>query len=473
MKSGRLFLLAALPFAACSLAPDYAPPEMPSAPLAYKEAGDWIEAKPADDAARGPWWQAFGDKRLDELEDEVTTANQNLKAALARYDEARAALGVARADYFPTVTGNAGASRQKLSGTTANVSGHRGFNDFLLGANASYEIDLWGRVRNEVAAAEGKTEASKADLADIALSLHAELAADYFALRGFDAMQDILDHTIEVDRKALDLVRERLKGGIATAGDVAQAETQFENAETQDSDMRLQRAQLEHAIAALTGKVPANFSLAPMPIGNSKPPPIDPGLSSQLLERRPDIAAAERLAFAANAEIGVARAAWFPAFSLTGGGGYESAAASNWLNAPSLFWSLGPSAVVTLFDAGRIESLSDEARGAYEESVANYRQTVLSAYQEVEDNLAALHHLDEEAKSAEAAANAARRALTQENNLYFGGAATYLDVAVTQNQALQADLALASIRARRMAAAAQLVKAIGGGWTAAEVTDTQ
>jgi NodT family efflux transporter outer membrane factor (OMF) lipoprotein len=339
-----------------------------------------------------------------------------------------------------------------------------------MGASTSYEVDLWGRVRNEVAAAKGEAEASKADLAGVDLSLHAELAEDYFALRGNDAMQDVLDKTVDIDKQGLKLTQDRLKGEIATEADVDQAETQLENAKTEASDTRLQRAQLEHAIAVLVGQVPANFSLMPAPLGTLAPPPIAPGLPSSLLERRPDIAATERRTMAANAEIGVARAAWFPTFSLTGAFGFESAATSSWIGAPSEFWSLGPTAVLTLFDAGRIEALSDEAHAAYDEAAASYRQTVLAGYQDVEDNLAALHHLRDESESGKAAALAADRSLTQEKNLYFGGAVTYIDVSISQTAALQAELAYINILVRRMTASVDLVRALGGGWQASEIS---
>jgi NodT family efflux transporter outer membrane factor (OMF) lipoprotein len=462
-----MLAIAVVLLADCSLAPNYKKPAT-EVPPAFKEAGDWATAQPADDAARGNWWKIFGDPQLNALEDKVTAANQNLKVALAQYQEARNAADAARADLFPTVTGSGSATRNKDSGNIVDRPGIKYFNDFSFGANMSYEVDLWGRVRNAVAAAKDEAAASKADLAGVDLSLHAELASDYFALRGDDTMQDVLDETVKIDQQAFDLVNDRLKGGIATETDLDQAQTELENAKTQAADTRLQRAQLEHAIAVLIGQPPASFSQDHVPLGDLAPAAVNPGLPSVLLERRPDIAAAERRAAAANAEIGVARAAWFPTFSLTGSIGYESQGTSTWLDAPSRFWSLGPSGVMTLFDAGRIDALSDEARAAYDEAAADYRQTVLNAYQEVEDNLVALHRLEEENKSQQAAASAAERSLTQEKNLYEGGAATYIDVAVAQNTALQAELALVNIRVRRMTADVQLIKALGGGWQADE-----
>jgi NodT family efflux transporter outer membrane factor (OMF) lipoprotein len=457
------FCVVLLPaFSACSLAPNYKVPDAPN-PAAFKEAGDWIEAKPEDAIERSAWWKIFKDPQLDALEDQVTEANQNLKAALAQYDQARAAAREARAAYFPVITANAGATRQQESLTIANVSSKSLYNDFTMGADLSYEIDVWGRVRNTVAANEAQAQASAADVAGVALSLHAELANDYFTLRGDDAAQAILDKTVESDQHALDLTTQRYKGGVAAEADVDQAKTQLENAKTQATDMRLQRAQLEHAVSILTGKAPADFRLPPaQPV--CKLPHIDTGLPSVLLQRRPDIAAAERRVAAANAEIGVARAAWFPAFNLTAALGLESATAAKWLTAPSQFWSLGPSAMMPLFEGGRISAMTDEARAAYEQMVASYRQTVLAAYGEVEDNLVALHRLEQENQTQTAATAAAERSLAQANDRYKGGMTIYLDVVAAQNSELQAKLASVNIEVRRLIASVQLIKALGGGW---------
>ncbi len=364
----------------------------------------------------------------------------------------------------PRLTANAGASRQQTSKNLANNASISRFNDFTLGADLSYEVDLWGRVRNTVAANEDQAEANAADLAGVALDLHAELANDYFALRADDISQDILDQTVEDDQKAYDLTKRRYDGGVSAESDVDQAETQLENAKTQATDMRLQRAQMEHAIAILIGQAPADFNLAPAPLV-AQLPQINPGMPSTLLERRPDIAASERRVAAANAEIGVARAAWFPAFNLTGSIGYESAATNSWLSAPSLFWAFGPSATLPIFEGGAISALNDVARAAYDEAVASYRQTVLSAYQDVEDNLVAMHRLAQEAKSQDAATAAAKRALVQANTLYVDGATIYLDVVAAQNTELQARLASVTILTRRLTASVLLARALGGGWS--------
>ena len=459
----RLMTVAAVLFlCTCSLAPDYQTPEMPQ-PASYKEAGDWVEVQPDDTIEDDAWWKVFGDAQLNAMEDRVTAANQNLKAAIAQYDQARALANQARASYFPSITANAGASRQQTSRTVANVSGASLYNDFTMGADLSYEIDLWGRVRNTVAANEAQAAASAADLAGVALALHAELASDYFTLRGDDAIVSLLDTTVKDDQRTLDLTRQRYKGGIAPEADVDQAETQLENAKTQATDMRLQRAQMEHAIAILMGEAPANYNLAEAPLA-AKLPRIAAGLPSVLLQRRPDISAAERRVVAANAEIGVARAAWFPTFNLTAMLGVESAGAQRWFSAPSEFWSLGPSAAMPLFEGGLISALNDQARAAYEQSAAAYRQTVLDAYGEVEDNLVALHRLEEEMKTQKAAEASAGRALAQANDLYKAGATTFLDVAIAQNNALQAQQGTITVTIRRLTASVQLVKALGGGW---------
>jgi len=469
-------LLALLLLASCSLAPDYHRPETPAISV-YKEAAStpddqsaaWSPAKPgAADAPRGPWWQVFNDPLLNDLESKLVNANQNLKAAVARYDEARAGVGVARADYFPTVTGAANTGRQQLSDTVTNTAPTTLYNATSVGLDASYELDLWGRVRNNVAGAENRAQASAADLAAVNLSLQSELAMDYFMLRGDGTSQQTLDETVTAYQKALELTQNRHNGGAATESDVDQAETQLQNAKTMAEDVRLKRAQLEHAVAVLTGAMPSGFTLPPATMGDQQAQEkiilIDPGVPSALLERRPDIAEAERLVAAANADIGVARAAYFPDFTLTGGIGYESAVFKNLLKSSSLFWSLGPSVTTPLFDGGRIASMSDQARAAYQETVANYRQTVLAAYQEVEDNLAAIRQLDKEHESQAAATAAAERALTQAKNRYTGGIVTYLEVVVAQNTALQAELAFVDIRTRQLNAHVGLIKALGGGW---------
>jgi NodT family efflux transporter outer membrane factor (OMF) lipoprotein len=337
------------------------------------------------------------------------------------------------------------------------------YNDFLAGADLSYEIDVWGRVRNMVKAGESRADASAADLAAMDLSLHAEMAVDYFALRAEDETQKIADETVEAYQKAYDLTKRRFDGGVSPEVDVDQAQTQLQNAKTFAADTALNRAQLEHAIAVLAGETPSGFTLPPAQPAITLPPPVVT-IPSFLLQQRPDIAAAELRVQAANADIGVARAAYFPDLTFSASGGFESAVASKLLQAPSLFWAIGPSAVQTVFDGGKIAALSDEAQAAYNESVANYRQTVLTAFQQVEDNLAALRQLAQESETQALATEAAERTLKQAQNRYTGGITTYLDVVIAQNTALQAELAGINIRTRQLTASVLLTKAFGGSW---------
>lgn len=451
---------------ACSFAPTYQRPETP-APANYKEAGEWKTAEPADTATRGDWWKIYGDEQLNTLQSQLGDANQNLKAALARFTQARALARVARADYFPTINANASMTREHPSQNKALASpgAPTNFNDYLLSADLSYELDVWGRVRNAAESGKDSAQASAADLATLELSMRAELAMDYFSLRAADSEQALLDETVTTYQKAFELTQNRYKGGAAAVVDVDQAQVQLENAKTQAAETTLKRAQLEHAIAVLVGVPASQFSLAPAPLTVSAPA-INAGLPSQLLERRPDIAAAERRVASANASIGVAKAAYFPVFSLGAIFGVESGNSSTWFDAPSKLWSFGPAALFTVFDGGRRHALSDQARAAHEEAVANYRQSVLNAYREVEDNLTAVQQLDKANTSQSVSVSAAQRAQAQANYRYKGGVATYLEVATAQSLALQGQLNLADIQARRLNASVLLIKALGGGWNA-------
>lgn len=468
--------LSLLAVSSCSLAPTYKRPTVPT-PTTYKESGKWIAAKPSSAALdRGPWWHMYHDTTLNNLENQIASANQNLKIAVARYAEARAELGVAQSKYFPTAMGVANSNRQQISGNVANKVPVSLYSDNLLAVNFNYELDVWGRVRNTVETARDLASASAADTAFIDLSLHAELAKNYFALRGDDDAQRVLDETVMSYQKALNLIRNRYKGDIASASDVDQAQTQLDSAKTQAEDMRLKRAELEHAIAVLIGQPPAAFSL-PRSHNKMVLVKVAPTLPSTLLERRPDIAEAELKVQAANANIGVARAAFFPTISLSAAYGVDSASLGNLLSAPSNVWALGPTTSSALlnngsmpllsqiiYDGGRIQSLSDKAKAQYEETVAQYRQTVLTAYQEVEDSLVALRQLDKEYRTQSAASNAANRALQQAMYRYKGGLTTYLNVVVAQDKALQAELVKIDVRTRRQLASVQLIKALGGGW---------
>jgi NodT family efflux transporter outer membrane factor (OMF) lipoprotein len=457
---------------ACSFAPPYQRPPMPI-PAHYKETGKWVSTQSVPAAKRcGHWWEVFDDPALNKLEEKVICANQNLKAAFARYQEARAAAQVARSAYYPSLIGVASPDRQQVSHNIANPPPVNLYNDFLVGADLNYELDAWGRVRNAVAASEDLACASAFDLAAIDLSLHAELASDYFALRGDELKQRVLDETVVAYEKALYLTRMRHDGGAAPEADVDQAETQLENAKTMAIDMHLKRAQLEHAIAVLVGEIPANFVMTPSQ-SSMKSISVSPNLPSTLLICRPDIAAAEQRVRAANADIGVARAAFYPDFNLVAVAGFESAMMSNLITKPSLFWALGPSVALTLIqpavtlvliDGGRLRGLLNQANAAYYETVGTYRQTVLTAFQEVEDSLVAVRRLDQERRTQTAATVAAKRALVQANYRYYGGLTTFLDVVVVENTALQSELASVDIRTRRQLASVQLIKALGGSF---------
>ncbi|HEY4446586.1 MAG TPA: efflux transporter outer membrane subunit [Steroidobacteraceae bacterium] len=451
---------------ACSFAPTYKIPDSAPATSGYKESGDWKAAQPVDSENRGTWWTIFQDPQLDALETQVGDANQNLKAAFARLQQARAATRIARADLFPTLNAGSSATRSKTSANAPTLFPGRIYNNFDLEADFSYELDVWGRVRNAVTSAKASQQASAADLATLNLSIHAELATDYFTLRSEDAQQVLLDQTVADYTQSLQLTQNLYNGGGAALADVAQAQAQLETARTQAADIRLQRAQSEHALAVLLGENPSAFHVQPNPLPLAlTPPTIDPGLPSSLLERRPDVAAAERRIAAANAQIGVARAAYFPVFSLGASGGLQSLRSSNWLTAPSRFWSLGPATgLLTVFDAGRHQAQTAQAKAAYDEQVANYRNTVLTAYQDVEDNLAALRQLQQESTSEAAAVTATATALQQAQYRYKAGLVTYLEVATNENTALQAQLSNVTIQLRRMNASVLLVKALGGGW---------
>jgi len=457
----------ALAVAGCSFAPTYRIPTSAPPTSEYNEQGDWLRAQPLDDQSRGRWWIVFGDAELDALELKVETSNQDLQAAFARWQEARATTRVARSSLFPTLDAGASAARVRVSQNAAGYvpRAEPTFNDFDVQADLSYEIDLWGRVRNTVTAAKANQQASAADLASVELAVRAELAADYFTLRSQDAEQALLARTVADYTKSLELTQRLYQGGAAAQADVDQAQAQLETARTQAAEIALARSQTEHAIALLVGENPTGFHIDPDPLpSDTAPPRLAPGLPSTLLERRPDVAAAERRVAAANAEIGVARAAYFPVFNLAAAIGFDSNNASTWLNAPSRTWSVGPSGLLTVFDAGRHKAQSEEAHARYDGQVANYRNTVLTAFQEVEDNLAALHRLEEESVSEAAAVTATRRALQQAQYRYKAGLVTYLEVSATETTALQAQLTQMSILNRRMSACVLLIRALGGGW---------
>jgi outer membrane protein, multidrug efflux system len=461
------FVLAAVLVSGCSFAPPYHVPQSTPVPAQYQELDGWKPATPVDELPRGSWWQLYKDAQLDDLERSAADANQNLKAAYARLQQARAATRIARADLFPTLTGSALAERARTSPNSPRfppgdlTTG----NDFNLEGDFSYEFDFWGRVRNEVASARASQQASAADLASLKLSIGAELATDYFNLRSDDAQQLLVDQAVKDYQQSLQLTQNLYNAGAVPLGDVAQAQAQLQNALTQAADIGLQREQVAHAIAVLIGENPSSFTLAlnPLPL-DVTPPAVDAALPSTLLERRPDVAEAERRVASANAQIGVARAAYFPRFTLDASAGLNSTRAANWLSAPSRFWSFGPQLTVPIFEGGRLRAQTDRARAQYDEQVATYRNTVLAAYQDVEDSLAALRQLESEAQTVAAAVTAAGVALQQAQYRYSGGAVTYLDVSAAETTALQAQLSAANIETRRFNASVMLIRALGGGW---------
>ena len=440
------------------------PPKLEPLPPAFKENADWKAAQPADQIPRGTWWEVFRDPQLDALEARIDVSNDTLKAQQARFAQARAAVAIAGAAKYPLVTSTPSITAGTQSGNRPNATVHTNTSDFILPIDFSYEVDLWGRVRQSVAAARAVAQASAADVEFVRLSLHAELALDYFSLRELDAEQALLNDSVAAFQRALELTRNRFAGGIASAADVALAETQLETTRAQAVDTGARRAALEHAIAVLVGQAPSTFTLAPVPL-SALPPDVPAGLPSQLLERRPDIAAAERRVAAASANVGVANAAFFPRLALTAAAGLESRSLTSWLTGLSTFWSAGPAAVITLFDAGRRRAVSDQAMAAFDESVADYQDTILRSLQDVEDSLATLRVLREEAGVQAAAVAAAARSLTLATNRYRGGVATYLEVIAAQSAQLNNQRAALSVQSRRITASVLLIKALGGGWT--------
>jgi len=451
----------------CVVGPKYHSPALP-APPQYKENSNWRMAQPKDQTLRGHWWEMFEDPRLNALEEQINSANQTLKIAQAQFMQARALVRYYRADYFPTVTAGFSATRTRISSNVAGALAGSTSNDFVLPVAVSYEADLWGRVRRTVEAGTENAQASAADLENVRLSLHAELALDYFQLESLDAEEDLLNSTVNSYEQALQLTQDRFRGGLASQVDVEQAQTQLETTRAQAIDVQAARAQFEHAVATLIGKPPAQFSLSPSPL-RIPPPAIPVGLPSELLERRPDIAAAERRTAAANANIGVARAAYYPTLSLGASGGFESTAISSLLTGPGAFWSVGGAALQTLFDGGRRHAASAEALAGYDAAVASYRQTVLNAFQEVEDNLAALRVLESEAATQDKAVQAAQQSLQLSETRYKDGVTSYLEVTTAQSTALADERTDVQILGSRMAATIRLIEALGGGWDSSQL----
>ncbi|HZP66588.1 MAG TPA: efflux transporter outer membrane subunit [Rudaea sp.] len=463
----RALALGTVLLAGCSLAPPYQKPEIKT-PDTYKEGGPWQEAAPSDAMARGDWWRDFGDTTLDELETRIPAANPDLAVAVANYAGARAFVAEARGSLYPELDAQAYATHNRQSDTRPLRSSSQPseYRDDYLGAQLSYELDLWGRMRNLVAAGEASAQASAADLASVRLSLAADLADNYIAMRGLDAQSKLLADTIDAYTKALELTQNRFQGGIASGLDVAHAQTQLDTARAQASDVRARRALFEHAIARLVGEPASSFAIAPAVV-DLPVPKVPVGLPSTLLERRPDVAAAERRTAAANAQIGVARAAFFPSISLTATGGYESTGMADWLAAPNSFWAIGPRALFTIFDGGRRHAREKEAQAAFDAQSARYRATALSAFQQVEDELALLNLLGAEARDEDAAVASAQKTLELALDRYRNGAVNYLEVVESQTAVLQAQRTALSLRDRRLEASVGLIRALGGGWDGA------
>jgi NodT family efflux transporter outer membrane factor (OMF) lipoprotein len=478
-------LLALLPATAllvsgCKVGPNYKTPSTAMAP-SYKEDvldtpppappdGGWKRAQPGDDALRGKWWEIYGDPQLNSLEEKVSVSNENLKAITAQYQQALAAVRQFRSNYFPTLSLSPSASRNRISqnrplrfATTSST-----YNDFVVSGQASWEPDLWGQIRRTVQQSRANAQASAADVANADLSLRAELALDYFQLRGLDTQKQLLDSTVAQFQRFLSLTQIRFKGGLATDSDVALAQTQLDQTRAQAIDITVARAQFEHAIATLTGQPASTFSLTFAPLTLSLPQ-VPVGIPSEELERRPDVAAAERRAAAANEQIGIDIAAYYPTVNIGGSGGFEAARPGILFQGPSALWSLGGSATEILFDAGRRHAITDEARAGYDVQSADYRQTVLQAFQDVEDNLAALRILNQENAVQQQTVADAERSLAISTFRYKGGLVTYLEVITAQTTELANQRTAADITTRQFSSSVQLVKALGGGWNTAQL----
>ena len=431
-------------------------------PPTYKESAS---ATQSAQNLQKEWWRIFNDPQLDALEPQITISNQNLKQAEAQYLQARALVQFNRSFLYPTVTAGPAITESHISENRPPHSTAAGatFTDYSVPVDLSYEVDAWGRVRKLVEASRAEAQASAADLATLNLSLQAELASDYFQLRSLDAEKKLLDDSVTSFEQALQLTENRFRGGVASNVDVAQAQTQLETTRAEDIDLGVARAKFEDAIAVLIGKPASSFSIPFSPL-TAPPPDIPPGLPSQLLQRRPDIAAAERRVVALNAQIGVAETAYFPLLTLTAGGGFESGAIGTLLQGPGGLWSLGAGALETVFDAGRRRAQVEGVQASYDQTVASYRQNVLTAFQDVEDNLAGLRILADEAKTQDAAVQAAQRSLNLSTTRYRGGVTSYLEVLTAQSAALSDERTAVTLLGRRLNASVLLIKALGGGW---------
>jgi NodT family efflux transporter outer membrane factor (OMF) lipoprotein len=455
--------------AGCAVGPDYHRPDAP-VPATYKELEGWHTAQPRDALPRGSWWTVFGDPELDALMKRVDISNQNIRAAEARLRQARGVADQARASLFPNVNATGSVTRSKAPSLSNQPNFATGaVNNYNVGLTVpSWEVDLWGHIRRNIESQEASWQASAADLEGARLSARATLAQDYFALRVADTTKRLLEETVQAYQRSLELTQNRYKAGVVARVDVVQAEVQLKSAQAQLIDVGVNRAQLEHAIAMLVGEPPANFALAPADLV-LKVPDVPVALATELLERRPDIAAAERAMAAANAQIGVAKSAYFPTLTLSASTGFRAQTLANLFSAPSRFWSLGAAAAEGLFDAGARRAATEQATAAYDAQVATYRQTVLASFQDVEDNLAALRILEQEATLQEDLVQSARHALDLTINQYQQGVVSYLNVITAQTTAYNSQSSAVNVLGRRLTAAVGLVRALGGGWSAEEL----
>jgi NodT family efflux transporter outer membrane factor (OMF) lipoprotein len=466
---GVLVAALAVTLGGCSLAPKLTLPDVPIAP-AYKEQAPWTPAQPADGLPRGEWWTVYGDVELNALQQRLIEHSPDLAAALARYNQAKAFSDQQRSGLFPSLVLGGNAQRDGLSQMRPQRPANAGndYSAFTVGVQADYELDLWGRIRNEVTAAAAQAQAYAADLESARLSLQAQLADDYIVLRGLDRQVALLNETVSAYQKALALTQARHDGGIAAGLDVARAQTQLDSSRSLAEQTLAERALTEHAIAALIGESASQFSIAPR-LAPIALPQVPAGVPSTLVQRRPDIAAAQRRVAAANATVGVARSAFFPSVTLSAALGYQSTQGGNWISAPNAFWSIGPSLLFSLFDAGKRKAQVAQAQAALDESGSLYRGVVLTAFQQVEDSLALTHHYRIAATDEHAAMTAAQRSLDLSLTQYREGATSYLDVVTSQTVTLQTELTALDLDTRELRASVQLIRALGGGWTQAQM----
>ncbi len=466
--AGALLLLGG-----CAVGPNYRRPTAPVTPT-FKETPPegWKQAQPNEAITRGKWWEIYNDPALNALEEQVSISNQNVLVAMAQYREARDAVRIARSGFFPNITASPAITESRTSpnlstGTSINfIAGTR--TEYNLPVDVSYQADVWGNIRRSVRGSASTAQASAADLENARLTFQSELAEFYFELHGLDGDEDLLERTVVIYQQYLKLTQDRFQFGIASGADVAQAQTQLYTTQAQLVDLGVQRAQFEHAIAILIGKPPAEVTI-PRVVLKLPPPPVPVGVPSMLLERRPDIAAAERQVAAANEQIGIAIAAYYPSVLLSASGGFQSSSITNWITWPSRFWSVGPQLAQTLFSGGRLHAQVDLQRAAYDATVGSYRQSVLTAFQQVEDNLAALRILQQEAAKVEQAVKAAEDSLAISTEQYKAGTATYLQVITAQSAALQDERTAVDVLTRRLTSSVLLIEALGGGWNASQL----